>query len=384
MRTPRRRLGKRLREPFAATSGNAFAAAEHGPTYYDTMVAAIADARTSVDVEMYLWDDDDVGRRFVDALAAAASRGVRVRVLVDAVGAAQVQGLLAAVDEAGGDVRVFNPFRIRFLRRYFHRTHKKLVICDGAAAFTGGAGFSTSWSGGKRREEEWHDRMFRVQGPVVRDFVQVFESDHHRWPPRRERAHSPAPDPTVDLAPAGTAEIRVLRGWPDGRDFRKTLVAQIHGARERVWIGTPYFVPPLSLARALTAALARGAEVELVLPSFNYAHPLMWHAARRYYRWFMSRGARIHEYAHGFYHAKLAVIDGAAAIVGSSNLDSWSWNRNAEIDLIATDAESVALVAGCFEADRARSRLVTRSDVGMRSLWARTTDRFAGWIEKWL
>jgi cardiolipin synthase len=124
--------------------------------------------------------------------------------------------------------------------------------------------------------------------------------------------------------------------------------------------------------------------VELVLPSSNYAHPLMWHAARRYYRWFMSRGARIHEYQPGFYHAKLAVIDGAAAIVGSSNLDSWSWNRNAEIDLIATDAESVALVAGCFEADRARSRLVTRSNVGMRSLWARLTGTFAGWIEKWL
>jgi cardiolipin synthase A/B len=386
MRKPRRRLGKRLREPFAATAGNAFAAAEHGPTYYDTMVAAIAAARSSVDVEMYLWDDDDVGRRFVDALASAASRGVRVRVLIDAVGAAGVVDPLTAVDDAGGDVRVFNPFRfrLRFLRGYFHRTHKKLLICDEAVAFTGGAGFSKWWSGGKRREEEWHDRMFRVAGPVVRDLVQVFESDHHRWPPRREREAPSAPGSTADPAPAGTSELRVLRGWPDGRDFRKTLVGQIHGARERVWIGTPYFVPPLSLARALTGALARGVEVELVLPSFNYAHPLMWHAARRYYGWFMSRGARIHEYAHGFYHAKLAVIDRTAAIVGSSNLDSWSWNRNAEIDLLATDAESVALVADCFDADRARGRLVTRSDFGMRSLWARTTDRFAGWIEKWL
>lgn len=379
-----RRLGKRLREPFATTTGNSLDAAEHGTTYYDGMLAAIAGARTSVDVEMYLWDDDDVGRRFVDAVTAAASRGVRVRVLIDAVGAAEVEGPLGAVDEAGGDVRVFNPFRFAFLRGYFHRTHKKLLICDEAVAFTGGAGFSKWWSGGKRREEEWHDRMFRVAGPVVRDLVSVFESDHHRWPPRGERAPRTVPDPTVDLAAAGTASLRVLRGWPDGRDFRKTLVAQIKTARERVWIGTPYFVPPLSLVRALTSALARGVKVELVLPSSNYAHPLMWHAARRYYHWFMARGARIHEYGRGFYHAKLAVIDGTAAIVGSSNLDSWSWNRNAEIDLLASDAESVELVAKCFEADRARSRLVTYSDVGMRSLWARTTDTFAGWIEKWL
>lgn len=379
-----RRLGKRLGEPFLATSGNAFAAAEHGPTYYDRMVEAIGSARSSVDVEMYLWDDDDVGRRFVSALADAATRGVRVRVLIDAVGAAQVQGLLAAVDDAGGDVRVFNPFRIRFLHRYFHRTHKKLLICDGAAAFTGGAGFSISWSGGRRREEEWHDRMFRVAGPVVRDLIEVFESDHHRWPPRRERAPVVAPDPTVDLTPAGTAVLRVLRGWPDGRDFRTTLVAQIAAARERVWIGTPYFVPPISLVRALTGALGRGVQVELVLPSYNYSHPLMWHAARRYYRWFMSRGARIHEYAHGFYHAKLAVIDDTAAIVGSSNLDSWSWNRNAEIDLLATDPDSVRLMADCFEADRARSRVVTRANIGMRGLWARMTSKFAGWVEKWL
>ena len=379
-----RRLGKRLREPFAATSGNSLTAADHGPTYYDRMLAAIDGARSAVDVEMYLWDDDDVGRRFVAALTAAASRGVRVRVLIDAVGAAEVETPLAALDAAGGDVRVFNPFRIAFLRAYFHRTHKKLLICDGTEAFTGGAGFSKWWSGGKRREEEWHDRMFRVAGPVVRDLVRVFESDHHRWPPRHDRTAPPAPDPTLDLTPAGTAELRVLRGWPDARDFRKTLVGEIREARERIWIGTPYFVPPLSLVRALTSALARGVAVELVLPSSNYSHPLMWHAARRYYGWFMARGARIHEYGRGFYHAKLAVIDGRAAIVGSSNLDSWSWNRNAEIDLLATDAESVALVAECFEADRARSRVVTRSDVGMRSLWARTTDTFAGWIEKWL
>jgi phosphatidylserine/phosphatidylglycerophosphate/cardiolipin synthase-like enzyme len=379
-----RRLGARLREPFDARPGNSLVAAEHGPTYYDDMLAAIGGARESVDVEMYLWDDDDVGRSFVDALAAAASRGVRVRVLADAVGAAQVLGLLAAVDDAGGDVRVFNPFRIRFLRRYFHRTHKKLLICDGSTAFTGGVGFSTSWSGGRHHEDAWHDRVFRVAGPAVRDFVDVFESDHHRWPTRRDGAMPVAPDPPADVAPAGTAVLRVLRGWPDGRDFRTTLVEQITAARERVWIGTPYFVPPISLFRALTGALGRGVRVELVLPSSNYAHPLMWHAARRYYGWFMARGARIHEFAHGFYHAKLAVIDGGAAIVGSSNLDSWSWNRNAEIDLIATDAGSVALVAGCFEADRERSRLVTRSDVGMRSLWARTTDKFAGWIEKWL
>jgi cardiolipin synthase len=97
-----------------------------------------------------------------------------------------------------------------------------------------------------------------------------------------------------------------------------------------------------------------------------------------------ARGATIHEYAHGFYHAKLAVIDRDAAIVGSSNLDYWSWNRNAEIDILATDEGSVDLVAGCFDADRAQSREISLREIGLSGWWSRTKDRVAGWFERWL
>jgi phosphatidylserine/phosphatidylglycerophosphate/cardiolipin synthase-like enzyme len=381
----RRRFGRRLEEPFPHVGGNGVVATDHGPTFCEGMLAAIGDARATADVEMYLWDDDDVGRAFVAALRDAARRGVRVRVLIDAAGAAAVAAPLDAVDEAGGDVRVFSPFRIRFLRRYFHRTHKKLLIVDGATAFTGGAGFSLHWTVGKRREEPWHDRMFEIRGPVVRQLEKVFETDFHRWRPRRARGAAAArPDATLDLTPAGAADLRVLRGWPDARDFRTMLLAAVRGARERVWIGTPYFIPPPSLLRALTAALKRGVDVRLVLPSGNYAHPLVWHAMRRHYRWFVRRGARIHEYGHGFYHAKLAVIDRSAALFGSSNLDYWSWSRNAEIDLLATDAATVEFLAGCFEADRARSRPVTLADIGLASWWSRWKQRAAGWVERWL
>lgn len=383
-RLPRRRLGRRIEEPFPVVGDNSFVAAEHGPSYFDRMLGAIAAARASVDVEMYLWDDDDLGRRCVEALRDAAARGLRVRVLVDAVGASAVVGRLAAVEDAGGDVRVYSPFRVKFLRRYFHRTHKKLLVCDGAAAFTGGAGFSLHWTSGKRREEPWHDRMFEVRGPAVRQFVRIFETDFHRWRSRRGHRTTEPPDATIDLVPAGTATLRVLRGWPDARDFKTELVRRIRSARERVWLGTPYFFPPPSLLAALTGALRRGVDVRIVLPSGNHAHPLLWHASRRHYRWFLRRGAKIREYEHGFYHAKLAVIDRDAAIVGSSNLDHWSWNRNAEIDVLATDAESVELVADCFDADLARARDVSLREIGLAGWWTRTKDRVAGWFERWL
>jgi phosphatidylserine/phosphatidylglycerophosphate/cardiolipin synthase-like enzyme len=380
----RRRLGTRLPDPFPSLGGNAVAAYENGPNYFECMVEAIAAATATVDVEMYLWDQDNVGRTFVAALAGAASRGLRVRVLVDAQGSRGVIDALRAVGDAGGDVRVFNPFRLRLLRRYFHRTHKKILVCDGWRAFTGGAGFSRRWTSGRQPEEPYHDWMFEVRGPAAGQLVRVFEADLSRWPrraPPRERREL---DATIDLSAAGTAAVRVLRGWPDARDFRATLIEGIHAAKERVWLGTPYFVPPPSLFRALTKALKRGVDVRLVLPSGNYAHPVLWHASRRHYGWFLRRGATIHEFSHGFYHAKLAVIDRACALVGSSNLDYWSWNRNAEIDLALTDAASVELVAACFDADRTRSRAVTLREIGMRDWLSRFKERTAGWIEDWL
>jgi phosphatidylserine/phosphatidylglycerophosphate/cardiolipin synthase-like enzyme len=374
-----------LPEPFPTVGGNSIVPIERGADFFERMLAAVRGARATVDVEMYLWDDDDVGRQFVEALAAAASAGRRVRVLVDDNGARSVIPLLSAASDAGGDVRVFNPFRWRFLSRYFHRTHKKIVVCDGSLAFTGGAGFSRHWSSGRRRDESWHDYMFELRGPVVGQLVRLFECDLARWPEASGRARTEESAAAADEPhPEGNARLQVLRGWPDARDFRQSLIAAIDASKERVWLGSPYFIPPPNLIRALTGALKRGADVRLVLPSGNWAHPLLWHASRRHYQFFLRRGATIHEFAQGFYHAKLAVIDRDAAIVGSSNLDYWSWNRNAEIDLLATDAETVELVARCFDRDVARSREVTRRDVGMRSWWTKRKETIAGWIEKWL
>jgi cardiolipin synthase len=379
-----RRLGRRLKEPFPATGGNSIVAIDKGDDFFERMRAAIRAAGATVDVEMYLWDDDLIGRGFVDSLCSAAARGLRVRVLVDDNGAKRVVPLLQAVSAAGGDVRVFNPLRIPFLRRYFHRTHKKLLICDGSLAFTGGAGFSQHWSSGRRREGPWHDRMFEMHGPVVRHLVRVFESDHFRW---RETDHGdrpPPPDATLELSMPGRSDLRVLRGWPDARDFPAELLKAIRASKTRVLLGSPYFIPPPKLISALSKALKRGVEVRLCLPSGNYAHPLLWHASRRHYAFFLRRGARVFEFVDGFYHAKLAVIDDGAALVGSSNLDYWSWNRNAEIDLLATDAPTVEMFAAAFESDVARSRVVTLREMTVRGAWTRVKERMAGWVQEWL
>lgn len=381
-----RRLGRRLRTPFPGVPGNSVAPLEHGSRYYERMVEAIAAARSAVDVEMYLWEDDEVGRIFADALAAAAARGLRVRVLADAQGAREVLATLDAVREAGGDVRVFNPFRLRWWSRYVHRTHKKLLILDGAVAFSGGAGFSTHFSLGKRRERPWHDRMFELRGPIVTQLGTTFESDFARW--ERGALHPEDPDVTVPIlrppGAAGPAVMRVLRGWPDARDFRPLLLDAVRASRERVWIGTPYFLPPHTVRAALYAAAHRGVDVHVVIPCLAHSHPLIYHAVRaRYGRW-LRKGVRLHEFGERFYHAKAFVADRTVAVVGSSNLDSWSWRRNAEMDVAILDAESVDAVAALLAADRARSREVTPEDARIRELVASVKATTASWLEEWL
>jgi len=389
----RRRLGGRLHAPFGETAGTILAI-EHGARFYERMIAAIDAASASVDVEMYLWEDDDVGRLFASALTRAAQRGARVRVLVDAQGAGEVLPLLRPVADAGGDVRVFNPFRLRFWQRYFHRTHKKLLLLDGSVAFSGGAGFSLHFSRGKRRERPWHDRMYEFRGPVVAQFESVFRADFERWEPRCAPCVAPGDGAPCDRpeAVAGSdadddrddARLRVLRGWPDRRDFLPLVIESVRGARERVWIGTPYFLPPRQLRRALYAAATRGVEVHVVLPSAEHANLFLYDAVRaRYGRW-MRKGVNLHEYSAGFYHAKTLVVDRTLAVVGSSNLDSWSIRRNAEIDVAITDEATVERIAALLASDRAASRALTREDARFRSFLRDLASQIVGKFEDWL
>ena len=130
------------------------------------------------------------------------------------------------------------PFEHGLLRRF---------VLDGEVAFTGGAGFSQHFSGGKRRERPWHDRMYEIRGPVVEEIDATFDADFSRWEPEGPVVASSRDG--IPPGPAGPSTVRVLRGWPDARDLTSLLRSAIDAARERVWIGTPYFLPPISLRR---------------------------------------------------------------------------------------------------------------------------------------
>lgn len=381
-----RRLDRRLPQPFEPRDGCRITPIGERSHYLDRMLGAIDAANERVDVEMYLWEDDEVGLGFVDALERAHERGCRVRVLADGWGANEVFPALERLATGGADVRVYNPVRVRLLRQLFHRTHKKLLVADGEIAFVGGAGFSLHFSGFKRQERPWHDRMFELTGPVVEDLEAAFEADLGRWrslarPEARTVRVRPEDEGRDDV---GDTRLRVLRGWPDSPDFPKTLLRAVRAAERRIVLGTPYFVPTRKLRKALHGALRRGVSVELVVPDYDGANPLLWWASRRHYGGILRRGGRVFEYGPRFYHAKIAVVDDTVALVGSSNLDGWSWRRNAELDVAVLDAPSVERVLACYEEDREASDEITRAAHRGRSLGHRCVEAVAGLYSRWL
>jgi cardiolipin synthase A/B len=380
-----RRLGRRLLTPFPETGGNAVLPLQLEDAYFERMLAAIADAEVSVDVEMYMWDDDDLGRRFLAALAQRARDGRRVRVLVDAWGAHEVIGPpLARLSETGATVRVFNRLRFPLVASLFHRTHKKLLIIDGCIAFSGGAGFSLHFTRGKHRERPWHDRMYELRGPIVHQLVTTFDVDFARWGRRREALDLTGQRSSACYETEQDARGRVLRGWPDSRDFPEALIEAVEAAHQAIRIGTPYFIPRVRLLAALIRAQHRGVSVELVLPERRFANPIMWAASRRAVGLLLRAGVRVFAYDVSFYHAKIAVVDERAALIGSSNLDPWSWRRNAELDLLFVDAPTVRGLGACFAADRERSNEITLESYRDRGLLGRFYERIAGRFADWL
>lgn len=359
--------------------GNRFRLHVDGGALFPAMLHAIAAAERQILLEMYLVESGRTFDRFAAALGAAAQRGVRVCLLLDAFGCL---GLSAAdrdrLCEAGIELRLYNPLRFGgALRRNLFRDHRKLLVIDNRCAFVGGAGITDPFDPDNDAEHYWHDVMVEISGPLVADWQAVFAHNWARW--------SPAPI-AVDaaVARAGDQAGRCTLAGPDTRStVKRSLLARITGARQRIWLATAYFVPSWKLRRRLARAARRGVDVRLLLPGPITDHPAVRHAGRRFYRRLLQAGVRIYEYQPRFQHAKIALIDDWVA-VGSSNLDRWNlrWNLEANQEIDAPDfaAETRAL----FAADFANSMEYDSEEWRRRPHRSRVAERFWGSIDRWV
>jgi cardiolipin synthase len=356
--------------------GNRLTVLHDGEATFPAMLAAIEEARESIWLSSYIFDPDRVGQAFVEALAHAVERGVRVRVLVDGVGElyALPRRITPRLRAAGVPAARFLPPRWLPPVSWMNlRNHRKVLTVDDRVAFTGGMNLSVRHCTGDGARHRATDVHFRLEGPVAAQLAEVVAEDWQFV----TGEELPAPEPSE---PAGEADCRVLVDGPneDLDRLKLLLVGAVATAKRRVAIMTPYFLPPRELIAALQAAALRGLEVDLLLPAQNNLPYVHW--ATRNMLWeVLQWGVRVHYQPPPFAHGKLFLVDGEYAVVGSANLDPRSLRLNFELVVETWDRETVSGLQAHFDGLLAHSRAVDLAEVDGRPWYERLRDASA-WV----
>jgi cardiolipin synthase len=348
-----------------------------GREAFAAMFDAIDRARSSIFLEMYIFSADATGTEFRDRLAAAARRGVRVMVLVDAWGSwATPEAFWAPLRAAGGEARFFHPIR----RGLFpFRNHRKLLLVDDEVAWLGGMNVADEYRTGLHGEPPWRDFMLGIPGAAAARLRRPFLKMWLRADRPRLRAAFFRRGVARETAD-GEAKVRVLASGP-GETARLALQAHrqvIRAARSRVDLAMGYFFPPGRILRELRRAVGRGVRVQLLVTRRTDVAVMRW-AARGLYGRLLRMGVEVYEYLPAMLHAKLAVADDVL-VIGSANLDLRSDRLNHEITAVVRDAALAATARGEFEADLARAERVDYALWRQRPLLDRLRERVSYWL----
>jgi cardiolipin synthase len=310
--------------------------------FYDRLLQDIREARHHIHWEMYVWRNDETSARMLEALADAARRGVKVRVMVDELGSwGTKEEIFRSMREAGGLFSWFFTVHPRRNRFFFNlRNHRKLQVIDGRIAYIGGMNVGLEYTGRHRVIGDWRDYQMRMTGPIVREFQQVFLNDWYFS--TQEEFAGEAYFPPIAREPGAFPGVIVESG-PDclWQPFLKSLVALANHAQERLDLCTPYFVPDMTLLHALELCAARGVRVRLMISEKNDVGILV-PLGRSFYEPLMRFGVEIYEYSDAVNHAKLAIADATWLLAGSANLDVRSLRLNFELNALVKSPEVCA------------------------------------------
>ncbi|MES2950822.1 MAG: cardiolipin synthase [Pseudomonadota bacterium] len=373
-------------------AGNKVTLLYDGPQTMASMVQAINAAKDHINLETYIFDQDEVGLQFAELLMERQRAGIQVHVMYDAVGTfGTPQEFFDKMRDAGIRLVAFNPVNPLKLKGPWapnNRDHRKILVVDGQVAFTGGVNISSTYANSSLFRSKaksgakvgWRDTHMRIEGPAVAAFQWEFlNSWASQTGPSLSDSNFFPPLPAV-----GDKLVRVLASSPESdQDIYTAYVLAINGATKSVHITCAYFVPDVQILRALTQAAQRGVDVKIILPGVT-DHGLVFHAGRSFYTEMLSSGIRIYELQIAVLHAKTAVIDRLWSTVGSTNIDTRSFLHNYEINAVVVDPEFGQAMEAAFEEDLRYSIEVTAEQWAQRPFG----DRFKEWtarrLEYWL
>ena len=331
--------------------GNRVTVLRNGCEIFPAMLEAIRSARRTIDFATYVYWTGSIAPEFAEALAERAEAGVEVNVLLDAVGAAKMdRSLVERLERAGATVAWFRPPRWWTLHKLNNRTHRKILVVDGAVGFTGGVGIAEEWTGNCEDPGHWRDTHVRVEGPAARDLLGGFLD---LWAEATQSILS------------GRDHLPDIRGFEDGiqaqvtrstaekgsTDAEHLFYAAIACARERIWLTTAYFAPRRAFVDALCDAVRRGVDVRVLTNGPHIDKQVVRQAGRRTYDHMLGCGVRLFEYQRTMLHAKVLIVDANWATIGSMNFDNRSFALNDELNLSLHDRATVAGLEKHFLAD---------------------------------
>jgi cardiolipin synthase len=330
-----------------AVPGNRVEVHENG-AFFDVLLARIAAAQQTVHFETFLWKEGVLARRVAAALAERARAGLKVRVLLDAQGSSKAgEALLQQMRDAGCRVALFHKKRLRNIGVLNDRDHRKLVVIDGREAFVGGHCIVDDWLGDAEDGQHFSDVSVHLHGPIVHSVQGAFSEN---W--AGETGELFLGDGVFPaLEPAGDVLMHAVYAKPENsapavKILHHTVICL---ARQRIWIQNPYFIPEPEAIDALGAAVRRGVDVRVLMPSTSGSdNPML--------------------------HQKIMTVDGTWCAIGSSNFDDRSFETNDEISLSLADKAVVTRLDGIFEKYVQRAEEIQLDAWQRRGTWHKLKD----------
>jgi cardiolipin synthase len=349
---------------------------QNGDGFYPAMLTAIKEAKDSVNFETYIFEPDEIGCQFIEALKERARNGVEVRLLIDGFGGLKLKKRYRNdLRSSGVKVVRFRPFTLRNLVRLYRREHRRATVIDGRIGFTGGAAISKKWKGNVSNHHEWRDSMTRVTGPMVAGIQSAFAENWVYCTSEVLVGPRFFPDITSGPGPCG---LSVVSSPSDAmQPIRLLFWLSFMNAQQRLWISNSYFIPDKRLRTAVIRRARDGVDVRVLVPGNHTDAVPVQAAGRSYYQELLEGGVRIFEYQPSMMHAKTVVIDGIWSIVGSANMDERSMEINEENVLGFADREFAQAIELGLEEDYRRSREILLEEWSKRSVFRRAFERFA-------
>jgi cardiolipin synthase len=372
--------------------GNKVVLLADGQATYAAMFKVLQNAKDHINLESYIIEDDEVGRKFADLLLQKQAEGVQVNLIYDSLGSMNAPAaFFQRLRDGGIQVVEFNPLNPLEAKRKWgltHRDHRKILIADGKVAIMGGINISEVYSSSpfKRKKHEkapihWRDTDIRIEGPAVAELQKLFFDTwlQQGGPELAGRNYFP------ELNEAGNALVRVVGSTP-GETNRIPFIMYVSAitfAEHSIHMTNSYFIPDDQIVKALTDAAERGVDVKIILPGITDSQ-LALHAQRYHYAVLLKSGVKIYERNTSLLHAKTAVVDQVWSTVGSTNMDFLSLLNNDEVNAVILSKEFAVDMENMFVTDLEESRQIHWEEWKRRPILPRIRAWFVNLFIQWL